>query len=177
MSRSGFASVPICGVLTQRVSAYRMVMVGSLISALSVFFVALPPAWFQPLATGWLGNLIGHTWLGVTGPVNPLYISIFLFIAMLSVGEAIWSPRLYEYAAAIAPKGQEASYMALSVLPYFLAKFFVGGTSGWLLAEFCPETGPRHPQMIWLIIGGMALVTPVGAFVFRKYIQVHEDGR
>ena len=169
--------VPICGVLTQRVSAYRMVMVGSLISALSVFFVALPAAWFQPLAAGWLGNLIGHTWLGVTGPVNPLYVSIFLFIAMLSVGEAIWSPRLYEYAAAIAPKGQEASYMALSVLPYFLAKFFVGGTSGWLLAEFCPETGPRHPQMIWLIIGGMALVTPVGAFVFRKYIQVHEDGR
>lgn len=169
--------VPICGVLTQRVAAYRMVMVGSLISALSVFFVALPPAWFQSLANGWLGNLVGHDWLGVQGPVNPLYISIFFFIVMLSVGEAVWSPRLYEYAAAIAPKGQEASYMALSVLPYFLAKFFVGGTSGWLLEAFCPETGPRHPQMIWVFVGAMALVTPVGAFVFRKYIQVQEAGR
>jgi MFS family permease len=169
--------VPICGVLTQKVSAYRMVMVGSLISALSVFFVALPLAWFKPLADGWLGNWVGHHWLGVQGAVSPLYISIFLFIVMLSVGEAIWSPRLYEYSAAIAPKGQEASYMALSMLPYFLAKFLVGGSSGWLLKEFCPETGPRHPQVMWFIIGCMALVTPVGAFLFRKYIQVQESGR
>lgn len=169
--------VPICGVLTQRIAAYRMVMVGSLISALSVFFIALPPAWFKPLADGWMGNWIGHDWLGVQGTVNPLYISIFLFIVMLSFGEAIWSPRLYEYAAAIAPKGQEASYMALSYLPYFLAKFFVGGTSGWLLEKYCPETGPRHPEMMWFLIGCMALVTPAGAFLFRKYIQVQEAGR
>lgn len=171
------ALVPVCGVLTARVSAYRMVTVGSLISAVSVFFIALPPAWFKPLADGWLGDWIGHRWLGVTGPVNPLYITIFLFVALLSVGEAIWSPRLYEYSAAIAPKGQEASYMALSMLPYFLAKFFVGGTSGWLLKECCPETGPRHPEMMWFIIGCMALTTPVGTFILRKYIQVQEAGR
>ena len=71
----------------------------------------------QPLADGWLGNLIVHQWLGVAGAVNPLYISIFLFIVFLSIGEALWSPRLYEYSAAIAPHGQEASYMSLSMLP------------------------------------------------------------
>jgi MFS family permease len=169
--------VPICGLLTAKITAYRMVVVGSLISSLSVFFIALPAAWFKPLADGWLGELIGHHWLGVVGPVNPLYISIFFFITLLSVGEALWSPRLYEYAAAIAPKGQEASYMALSMLPYFVAKFTVGWTSGWLLAAFCPATGPRHSEIMWAIIGGMALITPVGTFVFRKYIQVHEAGR
>ena len=67
--------------------------------------------------------------------------------------------------------------MALSMLPYFLAKFFVGGSSGWLLTKYCPANGPRHPEIMWFIIGGMALVTPVGAFVFRKYIQVQESGR
>jgi len=113
----------------------------------------------------------------VVGPVNPLYISIFFFIVLLSVGAALWSPRLYEYAAAIAPKGQEASYMALSMLPYFLAKFFVGGTSGWLLAKFCSAEGVRNPEIMWFAIGCMALVTPAGTFLFRKYIQVHEDGR
>ena len=169
--------VPITGVLTQKIAAYRMVIVGSFISALSVFFLAVPAAWFSPFADGWLGNLLVHQWLGVSGTVNPLYISIFLFVTLLSLGEALWSPRLYEYAAAIAPKGQEASYMALSLLPYFLAKFFVGGSSGWLLAHFCPAEGPRHPQTMWLIIGGMALVTPLGAILFRKYIQVHEAGR
>jgi hypothetical protein len=30
---------------------------------------------------------------------------------------------------------------------------------------------------MWLIIGCMALVTPVGAFLFRKHIQVREAGR
>jgi MFS family permease len=169
--------VPICGVLTQKITAYRMIVVGSFISALSVFCLTLPPEWFQPLARSWFGNLIGHWWLGLSGEINPLYISMFLFMVLLSVGEALWSPRLYEYAATIAPKGQEASYMALSLLPYFLAKFFVGGSSGWLLATYCPETGARHPETMWLIIGGMALVTPLGAILFRKYIQVHEAGR
>ena len=169
--------VPICGALSGQFSAYRMVTVGSLISALSVFILVLPPSLFQPMADGWLGDWVVHRWLGVEGPVNPLYLSIFFFTVVLSVGEAIWSPRLYEYAAAIAPKGQEASYMALSVLPYFFAKFGAGSLSGWLLARYCPEVGPRDAATLWAWVGAMALVTPVGAFVFRKFIQVHEDGR
>lgn len=169
--------VPVCGVLTQRISAYRMIVAGSFVSALSPFFLVMPAHWFQPLARGWLGDFIGHWWLGVRGEVNPLYIGIFLFMVMLSVGEALWSPRLYEYAAAIAPKGQEASYMALTFLPLFGAKLIVGSISGGLLEHYCPETGPRHPQTMWLLIGLMALVTPVGAILFRKFIQVHEAGR
>ena len=169
--------VPICGALTQNISAYRMVTVGSLVSSLSVFFIALPPQWFRPLADGWLGHLIVQQWLGVSGPVNPLYISIFLFIVMLSLGEALWSPRLYEYAAACAPKGQEATYMSLSYLPFFLAKLTVGGISGWLLAKFCPAAGPRHSEVMWFLIGCMALLTPVGTFMLRKFLQLREDGR
>ncbi|HZI32257.1 MAG TPA: MFS transporter, partial [Candidatus Binatia bacterium] len=169
--------VPICGVLTQRVSAYWMIVTGSFVSVLSPFFLVVPAHWFQSLAHGWLGDFIGHWWLGIRGEMNPLYISIFFFMVMLSVGEALWSPRLYEYAAAIAPKGQEASYMALTFLPLFGAKLVVGSISGGLLENYCPETGARHPQTMWLIIGVMALVTPVGAILFRKFIQVHEAGR
>ena len=67
--------------------------------------------------------------------------------------------------------------MALSLLPYFLAKFLVGGSSGWLLAHFCPENGPRNPQVMWFLIGLIALVTPLGTFIFRRFIQVQEEGR
>jgi len=49
--------------------------------------------------------------------------------------------------------------------------------SGYLLDAFCPLTGPRHSQMIWIIVGGMALIAPAGLVVFRGYIQVHESGR
>ncbi|MFA5162340.1 MAG: MFS transporter [Elusimicrobiales bacterium] len=170
--------VPIVGALTQKIAAYKMVIFGSLISALSVFFMAMPPEWFHAAAQGWLGHLIAKTWLNMPGDiVNPLYIAIPLAMVVYSIGEAFWSPRLYEYTAAIAPKGQEASYMALSTLPFFAAKFFVGMMSGAMLAKYCPATGPRNSEMLWLMVGAMALITPFGLLALRKKIQVHESGR
>jgi MFS family permease len=167
---------PVIGALTQRFTAYRVVIIGTAITAASVFLMVVPPPVFQGLAAGPFGGAIAW-WLNLTGPVRPLYVSIVLFTVIYSIGESFYSPRLYEYPAAIAPKGQEGSYLALSMLPYFVAKFFVGSMSGFLLSSFCPETGPRHPQMIWIIVGGMALIAPVGLIAFRRYIQVHEAGR
>lgn len=115
--------------------------------------------------------------VGVPGSVNPWYVMIFLFVVLLSVGEAFYSPRLYEYTAAIAPKGQEASYMAMSSLPFFLAKLAVAPVSGVLLAHFCPDTGLRHPGILWLTIGLSTMIAPVGLFVFQRFIRVHEAGR
>ncbi|MGQ0591790.1 MAG: MFS transporter [Gammaproteobacteria bacterium] len=163
--------VPLVGVLTQRASAYRMVTLGSLIAASSVFFIAVPPEIYAPLAQGPFGRLIGHAWLGLEGAVHPLYVGIVLFVFFLSLGEALWSPRLYEYTAAIAPEGQEGSYMALSVLPFFIAKFFVGMLSGFLLTTYCPEAGPRDCREMWLIIGAMALITPIGLIAFRRFLE------
>ena len=168
---------PLVGALTQKISAYKMVVIGSFISASSVFLMAMPPAWFQPLADGPLGSWIGHDWLGLKGVVHPYYVMILIYVLLLSLGEALWSPRLYEYTAAIAPKGQEASYMSLSFLPYFVAKFFVGMSSGFLLAHYCPETGPRDSQTLWLIIASTTMITPLGLLIFRRYIRVHEAGR
>lgn len=168
---------PLVGVLTQRIPAFRMVTFGSFIAASSVFIMAAPTRLFQPLADGLPGHWIGHVWLGLKGPVHPYYVMIFLFVTLLSVGEAFYSPRLYEYTAAIAPKGQEASYMAMSYLPFFLAKLGVAPCSGVLLKYFCPETGPRHSQTLWLIIGLSTMIAPVGLFVFQRFIRVHEAGR
>ena len=169
--------VPVVGALTQRISAYRMVTLGSLISAVSVFVMALPPAWFRSLADGLPGHLLAHVWLGVPGAVNPYYMMIFLYVVLLSIGESLWSPRVYEYTASIAPKGQEASYMAMSYLPFFVAKFFVGMLTGLLLSRYCPETGPRDSQTLWLIIALMTLITPLGLVLLRGFIRVHEAGR
>lgn len=169
--------VPVVGALFQKASSYRLVQAGSLVSAASVFIMALPTRWFEPLAGGWFGWFIGRWWLGLEGPIHPYYVMIPLYVGMLSIGEALWSPRLYEYTAAIAPKGQEGSYMSLSFLPYFVAKFFVGMLSGVLLAKFCPEQGPRDSQTMWLIIALITTITPVGLFVLGPYIRVKEAGR
>ncbi|MCU0785257.1 MAG: MFS transporter [Verrucomicrobia bacterium] len=169
--------VPFVGVLTQRYSAYRMVVLGGLISAASVFVMALPTVWFQPLADGVLGQWIGHGYLRLAGPVHPYYVMIALFLVALSVGEAFYSPRVYEYAAAIAPKGREASYAALSYVPFLLGKLIVGTVSGSLLARYCPETGPRQSGTMWLIVGLIAAVAPVGLIALRGVIRMKEEGR
>jgi MFS family permease len=169
--------VPIVGALTQRISAYRMVLFGTALTAASVFLMAMPPVWWQPLADGLPGHLIAQKWLGVQGPVNPYYVMIFVYVVIYSVGEVFWTPRLYEYTAAIAPKGQEASYMSLSFLPFFLAKLLAGSLSGFLLMQYCPATGPRHSETMWLIIALMATITPIGLIVLRRFIQIKEAGR
>jgi MFS family permease len=169
--------VPIVGALTQRVSAYRMVLFGTALTAGSVFLMATPPVLWRALADGLPGHLIAQSWLGVQGAVNPYYVMIFVYVLIYSVGEVFWTPRLYEYTAAIAPKGQEASYMSLSFLPFFVAKFFAGTLSGQLLTRYCPAAGPRHSQTLWLIIALIAVITPIGLVALRRFIQVQEAGR
>jgi MFS family permease len=168
---------PIVGALTQRFSAYSMVITGGLVSSASIFIMALPPAWFVPMADGVLGNFIGHWYLDLHGAVHPYYVMISLFVLVLSVGEAFYSPRVYEYAAAIAPKGQEASYGALSYIPFLLAKLLIGLFSGKWLMRYCPETGPRHSETLWLIVALFSLVAPIGLIGLRRFIQVREAGR
>ena len=96
---------------------------------------------------------------------------------MLSVGEAFYSPRVYEYAAAIAPKGQEASYGAFSYMPFLLAKLLFVTFSGDMLAKYCPATGERHSETMWLLVALAATMAPVGLIALRKFIRVPEAGR
>ena len=169
--------VPLVGALTQRFPAYRMVTIGGIISAASVFIMAMPTIWFQPLANSAPAFWLGHWYLGLEDGIHPYYVMIALYVVLLSVGEAFYSPRVYEYAAAIAPKGLEASYGALSYVPFLLAKLLIGTFSGILLARYCPENGVRHSATMWLFVALTATIAPVGLIVLRRYIRVHEAGR
>ncbi|MEY2551513.1 MAG: hypothetical protein QOG12_1657, partial [Verrucomicrobiota bacterium] len=168
--------VPVVGALTQRIASYRMVIIGGAICAAGVFIMALPTHWFQTAADGGFGHWLGHGYLGLKGSIHPYYVMAAFYLIVFSVGEAFYSPRVYEYAAAIAPKGQEASYGALAYLPFLVGKLLVG-TSGWILAAFCPEQGPRRSGMMWLIFALAASVAPIGLITFRRYLRVPEAGR
>ena len=168
--------VPVVGALTQRITSYRMVIIGGAICAAGVFIMALPTEWFQSAANGGFGQWLGHSYLGLQGAIHPYYVMAALYLTVFSVGEAFYSPRVYEYAAAIAPKGQEASYGSLAYLPFLVGKLLVG-TSGWILAAFCPAEGPRRSNLMWLIFALAASVAPLGLIAFRRYIRVPEAGR
>lgn len=162
---------PLLTVVLKNVKSYTLLVVGTIISSSAIFIATIPSAKFQPLMGTWFSELMLDRWLKV--PVEqqqPLLLALVIMVIVFTIGEAIWSPRLMQFTAEIAPKGKEGSYIALSALPFFLAKMFVGPLSGWLVATYTPEGATSYPlhYMVWVWIGGMALASPLGLLIFRK---------
>ncbi|TNF37439.1 MAG: MFS transporter [Deltaproteobacteria bacterium] len=154
--------------IAHRFNLFKMLVFGSMISALSLFALIMPWDWFgSDMATG-------YTWL-----------TIFCMV-LVTIGEVLWSPKLYEYTAAIAPEGQEGTYLGLSMMPWFAAKFAVSALSGIMLVRWVPEDiGPRimsgsvgfwdSPEAMWLILGIWAISGPMLAWVFRGWLTRGTD--
>jgi len=139
--------VPLLAPISMRVHPLRMILLGASISSISPFFLAA-----------------GHS-----------YTTAVFFVTCLSLGEAVWSPRLFEYTVMVAEQGREGTYMALASAPTFLATLLSGAMSGWLLETFCPATGPRHAELMWFLIGCFSIVSPILLYVFYDYIDAPLD--
>ena len=177
--------VPVVSYLTKKTSSYRMLIIGSMISSLSCFIAVIPARFFASLTNTTLGEMVFIKWLGLADSAEAMaanppaveYWPLLIFIFIFTIGEAIWSPRLMQFTAEIAPKGKEGTYIALSILPWFAAKFFVGPMAGLLVKVYTPfENGHPLPPasnytMVWVWIGGIALLTPVTLFLLGKYFM------
>ncbi len=156
--------------IVMKFTVFRLIIVGTFVSASSVFALAIPAKFF--LALGWTYE-------------NGFLTLILLQIVIFAFGELIWSPRLSEYTVTIAPRGREGTYMSLAALPMFIAKPLNGWLSGLLLTKYCPEgvlndvvSGARQwyngPEMMWLIFGIIAISSPILVLVFRNFIRKTE---
>lgn len=168
---------PVAGILTRKMPAYPMVIFGGFITALSFIFLALPQAAFQGLADGPLGQWVIRGYFDWHGAAHPLFLTVVLWQVVFSIGEAFYSPRVYEYAVSIAPKGQEASYAALSAVPLLMGKITTGAVFSWLLTRYCPVEGPRDTVTMWSIVGGLVLLAPLLLLVLRPFIRMREEGK
>ncbi|MFM7107327.1 MAG: MFS transporter [Planctomycetaceae bacterium] len=135
--------VPLATALTRRLPIFPVLLLGAAISAVSPFLLCFGSSLSWQVA----------------------------MIVVLTIGEALWSPRLYEYNVAIAPAGQEATYVGLAKLPFFLAKLVVTPMSGWLLASYCPADGARDPAMLWAIVGVTTVAGPLGMWLLQGWIR------
>lgn len=178
--------VPLFSVFTRKISSFKVLLLGVTISALSVFIATIPIERFGWLSDTWVGELVFERWLNVPDHMRtPLYFSLMLFVIVFTIGEAFWSPRLMQFAATVAPKGKEASYISLAVLPTFIGKLMAGPLSGWLVSTYTPlvpelqgkpgilatgEIGAKYANhyMVWFFVGSIALITPIGLVIFRK---------
>lgn len=168
---------PVIGMLTRKVSAWSMVIFGGFITASSFVFMALPASLFQGWADGPVGKAIGHGYMEMQGAISPWYVMIVLWQVVFSIGEAFYSPRVYEYAAAIAPTGKEASYASLSYVPLLIGKILNGALFGFIFDVFYPKGGQGNPSGMWTLIGALVLVAPAGLLLLSRQIRVKEEGR
>jgi dipeptide/tripeptide permease len=141
--------VPLIAAMTARRRVVDMMIVGTLVSALSSFL------------------LVPH----------PNTIFLVTYMVIWSLGEAMWSSRFLEYVADIAPAPRVGIYMGLAGIPWFLAKFVTGFYAGNMLDKFVPAQGPQDPGTMWLIYGLTALVSPIGLILARRWLLAGELGR
>lgn len=134
--------VPLIAALTRKVNIITMMIVGTSISALTTFILVPGP------------NLT----------------TLILYVVIFSFGEAVWSSRFLEYVANLAPAGKVGAYMGLAGIPWFLAKFTTGFYSGSMIAHFIPANGPHDSGTMWLIYALIAMITPIGLIIGRKWV-------
>ncbi len=158
--------------LANKFRVFNMLVYGSMISALALFPMALPWQWYG------------------MGIANAHYAMAALCMILITIGEVLWSPKLYEYTAAIAPKGQEGTYLGLSMIPWFAAKTMVSALSGHFLERWSPEKVTvdgaamplqqalienrvpylQTPSAMWLWLGLYALVGCFIALLLRNWL-------
>ena len=137
-----FVATPLLTYLTLRVELMWLMIGGSLVSALALLFLMLPPE------TGWL----------------------LAFVVVFSLGEAVWQSRFFEYVAQQAPPGQLGAAMSFANFPWFVAKTAAGGYSGWMLQRFIPAQGPQRPELLWGAYMLAALLTPLCLLLLRRWL-------
>jgi dipeptide/tripeptide permease len=131
----------VVSFLTQKIPAFRAVILGTLISALA-----------------WL-ILVAH-------PTVPMVI-VTLFA--ISLGEITQSPRYYEYISRLAPSGQQGTYMGFAFLPIGIGSLIGGWFGGLLFHHFGEEL--HRPSLIWSSLAVVGVATAALLWIYDRIVR------
>lgn len=87
-------------------------------------------------------------------------------IAVYALGEAIQSPRFYEYVGSLAPEGQTGTFMGFAFLPVAIGAFTAGPVADWLRASFM-ET---NPSMMWYIVSAIGITSTALMLIYNRFV-------
>ena len=126
--------------LTRRISSFRAITLGTLITAL-----------------GWL--VVGS---------HPRVWAAVVALMIVALGEIIQSPRYYEYISRLAPSGQQGTYMGFAFLPIGIGSL-IGGRFGGFLVHHFGEIQHR-PERIWWAVTGVGVATAGLLWIYDRLI-------
>ena len=141
-----FILAPMVAALTSKKNTYTMMIIGTAVMASPTFILAL----------------------------GPNFNTLVAYIIIMTIGEAMWQPRFLQWVAEIAPKNMTGIYMGIGQFPWFLTKVITSLYSGWFLMHYCPVDTPptqMHTETMWLIYGFIAIATPIGLILARKWMM------
>jgi len=137
-----FILVPVVTALTQKRKVYNMMILGTFVMAAPTFLLVLG-------ASVW---------------------TLFAYLIIMTIGEAMWQPRFLQYAAEIAPEGRTGAYMGVAQFPWFLTKMITSFYSGWFLARYCPDQGNLNTEFMWFVYGLIAISSTVMLVLARGWL-------
>ena len=126
--------------LTQKIPAFRAVILGTLISSLAFLLLVVHPT--VPMAV--------------------------LTLVGVAFGELTLSPRYYEYVSQLAPSGQQGTYMGFAFLPIGIGSL-LGGPFGGKLIHYFGEV-KHQPAGIWLCVVGVGIATTLLLWIYDKMV-------
>jgi proton-dependent oligopeptide transporter, POT family len=131
-------------VLTQKMSAFRAVVLGTLIS------------------------MLGFAVLALTGSIVGAYGTL----VVIAVGELIQQPRYYDYISRLAPPGQQGTYMGFAFLPLGIGAFASGPIGGILLHHFGEEQ--HRPAVFLWTLTAIGMTTTLLLWIYDRVVKPGE---
>jgi proton-dependent oligopeptide transporter, POT family len=131
-------------VMTQKISAFRAVLLGTLVSMVAFAILALHSSIYAAYAT----------------------------LVVIAVGELIQQPRYYDYISRLAPPGQQGTYMGFAFLPLGIGSFLAGRIGGALLHRFGEVQ--HRPQLFLWALTAIGLGTTLLLCIYDRIVKPSE---
>jgi POT family proton-dependent oligopeptide transporter len=133
-------------VLSQKMSAFRAVLLGTLIAMLGFVVLALYSTMIAAYAT----------------------------LVVIALGELIQQPRYYDYISRLAPPGQQGTYMGFAFLPLGIGAFLAGRIGGALLHRFGEVQ--HRPQLFLWSLTAIGLATTALLWIYDRVVRPSKEG-
>jgi MFS family permease len=128
-------------VMTQKMTAFRAVVLGTLIAMLAFAILA----------------------------VHASIAAVYATLVVIAVGELIQQPRYYDYISRLAPAGQQGTYMGFAFLPLGIGALASGRIGGALLHHF-GEVQHRPERFLWALTG-IGLATTALLWIYDRVVK------
>jgi MFS family permease len=142
------------------------------VDAMTIIVVTIPATALarrlRPLAAMVLGFVLATSCWFIMGSV-PTIAGAVIGMMIFALGEAIQSPRFYEYVANLAPPDQVGTYMGFAFLPIAIGTFIAGWSSGYLVKNYVEGGNPSAPHM-WYVVGAYGVVSTILMIAYDRFV-------